>query len=150
MIILEGVGRQLDPGFNPARSLMPYARRAIEKQLKPTEIVKDIGEFFRKNFWIMKSFPGDLMQFLHRVVKGKAELKVDHRGLEELNLRIKEASSRLAAGVLVAGVIIASALIIRSGLPPVIRGFSLLGLLGYAASLVFAVVAFVRIFTDIK
>jgi ubiquinone biosynthesis protein len=129
---------------------MPYAQKALEKELKPTGIVEAIGEFFRKDFWMMKSFPGDLMQFLHRLVKGKAELKVDHRGLEEVNLGLKKASSRLAGGVLLAGVIIASALIIRSNLPPLVRGFSLLGLLGYTASLVFAVVTFVRIFRDIK
>lgn len=88
--------------------------------------------------------------FLYRIVNGKAELKVDHRGLEEINLGIKKASSRLAAGVLVAGVLVASALVVRSNLPPLVRGFSLLGLLGYAASLVFAVVSFVRIFRDIR
>lgn len=150
LIILEGVGRQLEPGFNPARSLMPYARKALEKEFKPTEIVRDIGEFFRKNFWMMKSFPGDLMRFLYHIVNGKAELKVDHRGLEEINLGIKKASSRLAAGVLLAGVLVASALVIRSNLPPLVRGFSLLGLLGYAASLVFAVVTFIRIIRDIR
>lgn len=150
LIILEGVGRELEPGFNPARSLMLYAQKAQQKEFKPTEIVNDVGEFFRKNFWMVKSFPGDLVQFLHRIVKGKAELKVDHRGLEELNLGIKRASSRLAGGILAAGVIIASALIIRSRLPPLVGGFSLLGVLGYTASLVFAVVTFVRIFRDIK
>ena len=150
LIILEGVGRQLEPGFNPTRSLLPYAQKAAQKEFRPTEVVSDVGEFFRKNFWMIKSFPGDLVQFLHRIVKGKAELKVDHRGLEDVNLGIKKASSRLAGGVLAAGVIIASALIIRSNLPPLIRGFSLLGVLGYTASLVFAIVTFVRIFRDIN
>jgi len=150
LIILEGIGRQLEPEFNFVQSLAPYAQKALRKEFKPTQIVEDMGQFFRKNFWMMKSFPGDLMQFLHRIVKGKAELKIDHRGLEEINLGIKRASSRLAAGVLVAGVIIASALIIRSNLPPQIRGFSLLGLLGYAASLVFAVIMFFRILRDVR
>ena len=150
LIILEGIGRQLEPEFNPARGLKPYAQRAMENEVKPKKIVSDIGEFLRENFWMMKAFPGDLVRFLHRIVKGKAELKVDHRGLEELNLGIKKASSRLAGGVLAAGVIIASSLIIRSNLPPLIRGVSLLGLFGYAASLVFAVVTFARIFRDIK
>ncbi len=150
LIIVEGIGRQLEPGFSPARSIQPYAQRALERKFEPKEIIKDIGEFFQKNVWMMKSFPGDLMQFMHRVVRGKAELRVDHRGLEELNLGITKASSRLAGGVLAAGVIIASALIIRSNLPPLIGGFSLLGLLGYAGSLVFAVVMFARISKDIR
>ncbi|HVN31827.1 MAG TPA: AarF/ABC1/UbiB kinase family protein [Thermoanaerobaculaceae bacterium] len=150
LIIVEGVGRQLAPDFNPARSVQPYARKALERKFEPKEIIGDIGEFLQKNVWMMKSFPGDLMQFLHRLVRGKSEWKIDHRGLEELNLGIKKASSRLAGGVLAAGVIIASALIIRSNLPPLVGGFSLLGLLGYVGSLVFAVVMFARIFRDIR
>jgi ubiquinone biosynthesis protein len=99
---------------------------------------------------MIKSFPNDFIQFLHKVVKGKAEFKIDHKGLEEIGDKANRGGSRLAMTILIAGVIVASALVLKTGLPPLIHGFSLLGVLGYAASLFSAVIVFFKILKDIR
>jgi ubiquinone biosynthesis protein len=150
LIILEGVGRQLEPGFTPIKSMMPYAKKALEREFQPREIASNIGQSLWKNLWVIKSFPNDFLQFLHKIVKGKAEFRIDHQGLEEIGDRVNKGGSRLAMTILIAGVIVASALVIQAKLPPLVRGFSVPGVLGYAVSLASAVIVFFRIFKDIR
>jgi ubiquinone biosynthesis protein len=150
LIILEGIGRQLESNFNPTANMTPYAQGLIKKQYSPVKIVNDFGQFFKENLWIMKSFPNDLLLFVQKVIKGKAEIRLDHQGLDDLNHTLNKASSRLTSGIIIAGMIMASAFIIRSNLPPLIAGFSFLGIAGYLISGLLAVIILREVIKDIK
>ncbi|NMC36302.1 AarF/ABC1/UbiB kinase family protein [Candidatus Beckwithbacteria bacterium] len=150
LIILEGVGNQIDPQFNPTANMIPYAQKMLSKQFQPAKIISDLNQFLKENLWVMKSFPNDLLLLLQKIIKGKYEIKLDHEGLEDLNQTINKASSRLTSGILATGAIVASSLIIRSNLPPLISGFSIFGILGYIISFIIIISIFLTIRKDIK
>lgn len=149
LIILEGVGKQIYPEFVPTSSMIPYAEKLLKKQYQPKMMVKDFSQFLKDNFWIMKSFPNDVLLLLQKIIKGKFEIKLDHQGLENLNRTINKASSRLTSGIIIAGTIVASSLAIKSNLPPLIGGYSLFGVIGYLISAAIAVNIFLTIRKDI-
>ncbi|NTU73653.1 AarF/ABC1/UbiB kinase family protein, partial [Candidatus Roizmanbacteria bacterium] len=149
LIILEGVGVQLNPEFNPVEVIGPYARRLISHLYTPKAIASDIGQILKENIWTMRTLPGDLSLFIQRLLRGKTEIKLDHRGLDQLNATIDKAGSRFSAAILIAGIIVSSSLIMHAHIAPLIGGgTSILGLIGFLMAFVFAIRLITSIWKD--
>lgn len=149
LIILEGVGTQLDPEFDPVAEIAPFAKQLIANQYKPSAVISDIGQLVKENIWTMRSLPTDLILFVQKLLRGKVELKLDHQGLEDLNTTIDKAGGRFSASIIIAGAIVASALLIHAHIPPLIGENSLLGLAGFVTAAVFGIRLLITIMKDL-
>ncbi|MBF0506682.1 MAG: AarF/ABC1/UbiB kinase family protein [Nitrospirae bacterium] len=128
MIILENIGRQLDPAFNFIAAAEPYASSLIRQRISPSrfyERAKDnIGEF--SDF--ISIFPRQMKQIIKKVLKDDIHLKMYHINLPEFIKDMDRSSNRISFAMIVSAMILSSAILHASGAGPTIFGFSLLAL----------------------
>lgn len=128
MLILENIGRQLDPMFNFIAAAEPYAARLLQERISPSrfyEKAKDnIGEF--SDF--VSIFPRQMKQIIRKVLKDDIHIKMYHINLPEFIKDMDRSSNRISFAMLVSAMILSSAILHASGAGPTIFGFSLLAL----------------------
>ena len=136
---IEGVGRQLDPDFNIASLIEPFAKRLIAQKFSPaavlsasTQIVKDYAD-------LIMTLPQDLRTAMEKAKSGRLRIEFKHIGLEAIVPELERSTSRLAFAMIIAALVIGSALIIQSkpAIGPTLFGIPIIGALGYLVAAVF-------------
>ena len=131
IIMLEGTGRQTNPGFSLAELLAPHCQKAMRRRLDPRRAWVDLTHSYRDWRRLLGSLPRDLGDILSRIRSEKIEVHLEHR-------RLEGTVDRLVQGILAAALFVGSALMLSSAVPPTLGGLSLLGALGALASVTLA------------
>jgi ubiquinone biosynthesis protein len=71
---------------------------------------------------------------LRLLEEGGTTINFQHRGLEDLDDAINDASNKVTLGVIIGSLIIGSSLILTTGVGPQLAGYPAIGLLGYLLS----------------
>lgn len=134
LIAMEGVGRQLNPGFNMIEQLKPFAQQVMRERYSPRGIAKETARVFQSYQALGKSFPKDVKEFINRINRNKFKIDLEHRGLERLINDLDKSSNRISFSLIIAALIIGSSLIMQTDKGPMLFGFPILGLLGYSVA----------------
>ena len=147
LVTIEGIGRQLDPDFNPIVEIKPFVKKLLWRQYNPKRLTLELGEVLKESFYLLKSLPKDIRFLVKEIVKGDVKVNFEHKGLESLNDTLDRASNRFAFSVVMAAFLISSALIIQSNVPPFLWDMPILGVIGFILS---GVVGFILLISIIK
>ncbi|MDG1898990.1 MAG: hypothetical protein P8I74_03920, partial [Phycisphaerales bacterium] len=124
---IEGVGEDLDPGFD----LIGFAKPHVEKLVKRQFSIPVIKKRLQKNAgtWLklIENFPANISRFSDRLGRNEFKMQMDVQGIDRLNDTVNHASKQLSYSMLVAAMILASAILV---LAEKNSGSSLLGWLG--------------------
>jgi len=128
MLILENLGRELDPDFNFIAAAEPYASKLVRERFSPSRIyekarkgIEEIGDF-------VVVFPRQMKQIIRKVLKDDIHMKLTHVGLERFIRDMDKSSNRIAFALIVSSMILSSAIMHTAGIGPKIFGFSMLAL----------------------
>lgn len=131
MVMIEGVGVELDPDFDMSKLIRPYVRKLVFKRRSPGTVFKELKKFFEILYDWGLSFPRDMKTVFDKLKKGTLKVEFEHRGLENLITELDKDSNRIAFSVIVAAIIVGSSLIIQSDKGPHLFGYPLIGIIGY-------------------
>jgi ubiquinone biosynthesis protein len=131
MVMIEGLGVELDPDFDMAKLIKPFVRRLVIKRRSPGTVFKELKKFFEILYDWGLSFPRDLKTIFNKLKKGTLKVEFEHRGLENLITELDKDTNRIAFSVIVAAIIVGSSLIIQSDKGPHLLGYPVIGILGY-------------------
>ena len=132
LVIMEGVGRQLDPEFNMINHMRPYVNKIIFERFSPKNISEQAGRIVQAYSSLAKNLPQDIKEFVNRLNRNKFKIDLEHRGLEKLVTDLDRSSNRVSFAVVIGSLIVGSSLVMQIDKGPMILGFPLLGLLGYS------------------
>ncbi|TVQ25199.1 MAG: hypothetical protein EA383_08710 [Spirochaetaceae bacterium] len=133
-ITIEGVGRNLDPEFQPIELLKTFARRIVLERLRPERLAKDAATTGLDLIETLRTLPRDAQDLIGKARSGKLSLGFKVEGLDPLMHTLDAISFRLVFGIVLAALMIASALITQAGLPPTWNDLSVIGLGGFLVS----------------
>jgi ubiquinone biosynthesis protein len=105
LLVAEGLVAQLDPQFQFAEALAPYARRQLLAQLTPAAIRQRVGHFGADLAELAVDFPGRLDRLLKSVESGGLEVRLRADELESLLTRAERIGNRIAVAVFAAATI---------------------------------------------
>jgi len=131
LLILDNIGRQLDPDFNFITVAEPYAAKLIKRQTSPQKIFERATKNLSEIGDLLITTPKQMSRFLKKVVKDEVTLKVNTVGMEKLIKDMDRSSNRLAFSVIVAAIIVGSSLLIQSGIGGKIFGLPAVGIIGF-------------------
>ncbi|MBE0574338.1 MAG: ubiquinone biosynthesis protein UbiB [Desulfuromonadales bacterium] len=131
LVVMEGVGRQLDPDFNMISHMRPYIKKLVIERFSPKSISAQAGHIAQSYAALVKSLPHDVKVFLNRLNRNQFKIDLEHRGLEKLVTDLDRSSNRVSFAVVIGSLIVGSSLVMQIDKGPMILGFPLLGLLGY-------------------
>ena len=132
LVVMEGVGRQLDPDFNMISHMRPYVSKLLLERFSPTNITTQAGRVIQAYASLVKNLPHDIKEFLNRLNRNQFKIDLEHRGLEKLVTDLDRSSNRVSFSLVIGSLIVGSSLVMQIDKGPMVFGFPLLGLLGYS------------------
>jgi ubiquinone biosynthesis protein len=119
LTVLEGLGMQLDPGFDFVDVVTPFARRIVLERGDPHTVAHAVSVAFRRGGRLMTELPDSLLRVLKRAGQGEFRLTVRPTGFEPLMDRFERATNRVAFALVVSAFVVALALLLQgTGTPP--------------------------------
>jgi ubiquinone biosynthesis protein len=130
-ISLEGMGRELDPGFDMASQALPVLERAMREHYAPDAMVKRGWRAAVEMLSLLSGLPQDLSRLLRAARRGRLEVHIDVAQLRRVGNQLDRAASRLVVGIVVAALIIGSSIVMTVPGGPTLLGLPSFGLLGF-------------------
>lgn len=131
LIIVEGMGRELDPDFDMTEHLRPFIQQAIKERISPKHLVKDIQDHIFSLGTLFKNLPRDLKELLNRINHNKFKIDLEHRGLDRFIQELDKSINRLSSSLIIASLIVGSSIIMQTDKGPLLLGFPVFAFLGY-------------------
>ena len=134
LIVLEGVGRNLDKDVKLIEHIKPFAFKYIREQIKPDNLLKQAKNLIVDYSNILRKLPSNLVDLASVLKKGSMKIQLEHKKLESLSNTLDNLADRLSYSIVLASLIMASALIITSKTPPLFHDTSVIGMIGFGVS----------------
>lgn len=132
LVVMEGVGRQLDPDFNMISHMRPYVNKLVLERFSPQNLVAEAGRIAKAYGSLARNLPYDIKEFINRLNRNQFKIDLEHRGLEKLVTDLDRSSNRVSFAVVIGALIVGSSLVMQINKGPMLLGFPVLGLLGYS------------------
>ncbi len=143
--MLEGVGLQLDPTFDPFSIARPYAERFLRQTLSPGALGRQAGNWLEDWADLLLELPAGLPALATRLEEGSLTVGVEMRRLQGPLAVLDLLSIRLSLALLLATLTVVAALLLRPLVEPgVWWGWALLG--GGSVALLSLLVALIASF----
>ena len=131
MLIMENIGRELDPSFDFIAFAEPYALRLAREKLSPSRFfehgakgLEELGDF-------VLLFPKQIKRIIRKILKDDIHIKLTHIGLDRLITDMDRSSNRITFGMIISAILLGSAIMQSTGAGIQIFGMSVLGLLSF-------------------
>lgn len=115
IIILNGVGLQLDPDYQLVPTMEPFVRHLVSDKLSIKRIGADALRSFTSVNTLIQRFPNRLDDLWDQLDEGELTVGVSVRDLWMVIQRVDRIANRIAFAVIVAALIVGSALILMGG-----------------------------------
>ena len=134
VLSIEEAGAALDPEFNLRACFKPAVDALVRERRDPRNIWHALRQSLSTGLGRIQDLPGELQRVLRLLEEGSATINFHHRGLENLDDSINDASNKVTVGVIVGSLIVGSSLIMTQNIEPKLFGYPWLGVLGYMLS----------------
>lgn len=115
LLVLEGVVLNLDPSFNLAKHIEPFAQRLIQDRLSLTHGLTDTFKTLRELERLLHVLPRRADALSGQLERGDLTVGIDLRHLNQAMRKLDTIANRLSFSLVVAALIIGSALAIMGG-----------------------------------
>jgi ubiquinone biosynthesis protein len=139
MLILDSIGRQLDPNFDFISFSEPYASKLVRKRYTPQRMAQKIQKHSTDLVDFLITTPRQVRQLLRKMLRDDFFINMNVVGLERLVKDIDKSSNRLSFSIVIASIIMSSAILTQSELGGKIFGVPFFGILGFSMAFVLGV-----------
>ncbi|WP_428897695.1 ubiquinone biosynthesis protein [Parelusimicrobium proximum] len=136
LITIEGVGRQLDPGFQIMAILQDFSHQIILNRLNPKKIALSTATTLLETKKLLETAPKDIRDILTKIKQGHMKIEFEHRHLGKLRKSLEDASTKLVFGVTLGSLIIGSSIMVHADIAPKWNEIPVIGLIGFLVSAV--------------
>lgn len=106
LVVLEGLGSQLDPDFDFVAVTAPFARRIIDERFRPDAAAKQLRHSLRRFSKLAVELPESFTRFMRRAGTGEFRFAVYPTQYEPILKRLEESVNRLAFALVVAAFVV--------------------------------------------
>jgi ubiquinone biosynthesis protein len=114
MLILDSIGRLLDPNFNLMASAEPYAAKLVQRRYSPERILARAKKYTTDLSDFLITTPKQARLILRRVLKDELQLNMNITGTEKITKDFHRAANRLSFSIIVAAILLSSSMILSS------------------------------------
>ena len=126
---VEGVARSLDPDFDIFAAAEPFIRQVKMDRYDPRRLADDMVRMGAELMEFMQQFPSEILEITRQIRQRKLTLHVELESLYTMLETHDQISNRVSFAIIIAGLIIGSSIIVVSGVPPLLYGISLIGII---------------------
>jgi ubiquinone biosynthesis protein len=130
-VILESMGRKLDPDFDMASEAAPFLRSALRARYSPRAMARRGQRALRISWDLLSSLPESFREILRHARSGNLKVSIDLERLKHLSDQLNHSANRLTIGIVIAALIIGSSIVMTVKGGPTLLGLPAFGLLGF-------------------
>jgi len=134
LVLVEGMGRTLDPAFDMVDRLRPFVEKELRKKISPLRASRDINKILRSYLNLARTIPRDLKEILNRINRNKFKIDLEHRGLDKFTADFDRSTNRLSTSMILSAIIIGSSIIMQTDKGPKVMDFPVLAFMGYTVA----------------
>jgi ubiquinone biosynthesis protein len=131
LVLIESMGRSLNPAFDMVEHLKPFIEKALRQKYSPRSVSRDMNKMLLAYLNLARNLPRDLKSFINRVNRNKFKIDLEHRGLDKFTADFDRSINRLSISLILAAMIIGSSIIMHTDKGPQLLEFPVLALTGY-------------------
>ncbi len=131
ILILDNIGRQLDPHFNAVTAAEPYAAKMVKNRVSPERILSKTKENLLDISDTIINTPKQFNRLMRKTLRDELSFKINPIGMEKLITDIDRSSNRLAFSIVVAAIIVGSSVLVQSDVGGTIFGMPTVGAIGF-------------------
>ncbi len=149
LVTAEGIARSIDPTLNVYEVARPYARRLLVERYRPQALREAVEERALEYARYAEDYPEQVRQLLSELADGELEVRLRHRGLDNLAGEVDVLANRLVFAVVTGALIVGSSVLgaFELGGPAVpYIGVPLVSFVGFSLAIALASVVLVIIF----
>ncbi|MFC2075100.1 ABC1 kinase family protein [Bdellovibrionota bacterium] len=146
LLTIEGVGRNLDPEFDLFGEMGEFVREIVKSRYSPQRITKELLWMAQDMTSFLKVLPRQLKHLLTRLANDEFSMRVEVEGLRQEMAESTRSRQLLSVVVLISTIWLCSTFLITSSKGILFLGFSIIGLVGYAAGAFLLFLAFTFLF----
>ncbi|MEA3430101.1 MAG: AarF/ABC1/UbiB kinase family protein [Nanoarchaeota archaeon] len=128
LIIIEGIGKDLDPEFNIVVVCKPYAKKVIRQRISPRRIMDIIKDDFFEFEHFIKILPRTMKEIFSKIALGKINIEFEHKNLDRFSSNLERISNKVSFALIISALIVASSLIMQTDKGQLLFGFPILGI----------------------
>jgi ubiquinone biosynthesis protein len=136
ILIVDNIGRQLDPGFNLMSAAEPYAAELVKKRMSPQRLFDKSRDNLIEIGDLLIDTPKQVNRLLRKSLRDEVSFKIDPIGMDKLIKDIDRSSNRLAFSVVVGAIIVGSSMLMQSDIGGKILGMPTVGAIGFLVAIV--------------
>ncbi|MCL4472983.1 MAG: AarF/ABC1/UbiB kinase family protein [Actinobacteria bacterium] len=137
---LEGIGKELYPGFNVFEFARPYTREFLKRRNSPENLLARGSREVQGYVSLLRDYPQQIHDALGQITGGELRVNFVHRNLEDPIRRFTAVANRLTIAIMLASIILGSSVIglfAQGG--PTLMGVSVFALFGFLTAGFFGV-----------
>jgi len=134
LVIIEGMGRSLNPAFDMVTHVRPFLEKILRRKLSPRTVSRQMRTMVSSYLNLARNLPRDLKEIVNRLNRNKFKIDLEHRGLDKFTADFDRSINRLSSSLILAALIVGSSIMMQSGHGPVLLGFPVLAFLGYTVA----------------
>lgn len=135
LVTAEALARSIDPSLNVFEVARPYARRLLQERFQPAALAARVEDRTVEYARYLEDYPEQIGQLLAELEDGSLEVRLNHRGIDELIGEVDVLANRLVFALLTAALLIGSSMLgaFSAGGPVLpILGVPVLAFIGFA------------------
>lgn len=138
-MILENIGKELDPEFDLIAESEPYTSKLVSNQYSPSKIYEKTSKNVMEISDFVLHFPKQMKKIIRKVLKDDIHMKLTHIGLDKLITDMDRSTNRLSFSLIISAILLSSAIMHASGVGPRILGFSITAVISFVAAFVLGI-----------
>jgi ubiquinone biosynthesis protein len=131
LVVVEGMGRELDPQFNMVEHLRPFLAEALREQHSPGRFLKELLEGADAYIGLARDLPREIREVLNKINRNKFRIDLEHRGLDRFTRELDRSANRLSLSMILAALLIGSSIAMHANSGPLFMGLPAFALFGY-------------------
>ena len=135
-ISLEGMGRNLDPGFHMATEALPLLQHVARERYRPRAVAGRTWGTLRRALSTLEQLPDDVGRLLRNARRGRLQVGIEVAHLKRVGDQIDRSANRLAMALVIAALIIGSSIVMTVKGGPTLFGLPAFGFLGFLGAVV--------------
>ena len=131
LVVVEGMGRKLDPHFDMVGHLRPFLERAIMEKRSPIRLMKELGRGLESYVTLARNLPREVREILDKINRNKFRIDLEHRGLDRFSREMDRSANRISLSLIIAALLVGSSIAMQTNRGPMIFELPAFALFGY-------------------
>jgi ubiquinone biosynthesis protein len=131
LVVIEGMGRELDPQFDMVGHLRPFLERALWEKHSPGRLMHEMERGFASYVHLARNLPRDIKEILNKINRNKFRIDLEHRGLDRFSREMDRSANRLSLSLIIAALLVGSSIAMQTNRGPMLLGLPAFAFVGY-------------------